>query len=379
MNLLLLLLLNLSGFLWAAVHDPETLMRPDLDFTMSAGSSDADLMLYLVRRQLLRDNGLERLPGIVDLLLQASPVGHPNRRDNLVIFDGILRYFKPFISTDEAWFRDLLFRLVVAQDVDAVRIVLRQFHDADLLYQTLDMNLHGNEEITNIFAHWIMHPDGDGEQEPPAAAAPVPAGPRMRVFRLDADDEFGEEAGDTHVDAASGYFHVKNANRIVMGMVLPALSPAILNANLLDGSLDDFMLRVQFGPDSKGMVLWYDRPRNQATLRRIKNAADATAPAIGVFRADNGDFSLLDASMDVLVSTLSAERNIPAATIPMAAGYVVMAFPQAATSRPRYELTSFLDEFEADVAEGRIAANMEEGLNGARMYVQGTLYAAYLH
>jgi hypothetical protein len=380
MNLLLLLLLNLSGFLWAAPHDPDTLMAPDLDFRLGAASSETDVTLYVVRRQLLRESGLDRLPGVVDLLLQAAPVGRPNRRDNLVIFDGILRYFKHFISTDEAWFRDLLFRLILAEDVEAVRIVLRQFHDAEFLFQCLDMNLHNNEEITAVFEHWLN--GGEGEQEPAAAA--VPAGPRLQVFRLGDGGVFGEEAGDVHVDPVSGYFHVRNANRIVMGMVLPALNPAILNANLLDGSLDDFMLRFQFGPVCKGMVLWYDRPANRATLRRIKNTHDATAPALGIFRHSADEdvaFSQLDASMDVVVSTLRGDRNAATATIPMAPGYIVMAFPQAATDELEpFELNTVLDEFGTNVAEAEIAGNMRDGLLGARPIVrEGALYAAYLH
>lgn len=132
------------------------------------------------------------------------------------------------------------------------------------------------------------------------------------------------------------------------------------------------------------MVLWYDRITGQATLRRIKNTHDATAPALGIFHhRDDEDvaFSQLEDSMAVMSSTLHADSNVPTATIPMLAGYVVMAFPQVATIRFRpFELGTFLDEFEAKPAEGEIAGKMEEGLAGARHYVpQGALYAAYLH
>jgi hypothetical protein len=378
---------------WALLHpDPPQLMQV-WDFPPTKDADYATRWLRFLPLQLQSAHPEERLRYVVQTLLYAfendeSRIQADEHVVCMIILDAVLDRFKPFIKTDDVWFQDALSKRIVAQDVEAVRVVLKHFHGEALLFQCLGMNLHHNAQITAIVHRWLEEGEAEvGEQEPPApAAAPVapaavPAGPRLQVFRLDDGGVFGEEAGDVHVDAVSGYFHVKNANRIVMGMVHPALNPAALNTNLLNGSLDEYMAHGPFTAASKGMVLWYDRTRNRATLRRIKNTHDATSPALGIFHPERRDFIQLDASLQVVISTLSADRNDASATIPMAPGYIVMAFPQAATDELEpFELNTVLDEFGTNVAEAEIAGNMRDGLLGARPIVrEGALYAAYLH
>jgi hypothetical protein len=311
------------------------------------------------------------------LLDDISPAA--KRAVDMAVLDAVLHGYRQLLDCGAGWFQAALARRIAAQDADALLVVLEHCHEPGLLKHCLAMARQGSPQIAALVQRWLAGP---------ASAAFPPAGPRLHVFRLGADGRFdqahvGLAEFDIRSNPASGYFHVQDARRIVMGMVLPALNPAILDANLLSGSLDDLLQGGLFTAASKGMVLWYDRPTNRAILRRIKNTHDATAPALGVFHLEGRavSFSQLEPSMAVMASTLSAGKHVPEAAFPMAAGYVVMAFPQAAMQAYElYELNALLDSFEAGVAQDRIAGIMEEGLRGARMYVpQGALHAAYLH